>query len=627
MNEKTANFIEFVRKAKEENLINREIACDEKSDEKLLNFYDEINYFFECLIETVSKEDYKINYLNQLREDIQQSFNFLPHRGQPSNDFALGNERDIVQELRKHKIQFEGYFQALNFKFEFFKKLNFFNNNVVVIGANGSGKTSISNKFKEFMANNGVVISAQRILLVPTFDSVNNYSITLNNLKTVQVRDKSNKNHENIAILQTEFEVLLKNLISENNLLSNNYRIEAQKLGFKGEPIPPPSKSNLDKTIDIWNSLISHRKIECNDGMNIMVALDDGSCYPSMQMSDGEKVMLFLIAQVLQAPKDGFVVVDEPEMYLHKTILNKLWDGLENQRGDCIFIYLTHDLDFATSRVTAKKIWIKSYSFPHKWDMEAIPENELPESLLMELLGSRKNVLFCEGEKGKIDEKVYNILFPNYTITPVGGCFEVISHTKAFNKIPNTNIKAIGLIDSDHHPTERLSKLKLNSVYHFSVAEVENLLLDEDFLKSLASNLMVNSEVVNSIKKDILKDLNAKKEIQASNFVSSRMDYYFKDSNVIKGNSLENLEANFSKFTGEMKIKESYEKRVEELNNIVKSNNYKMAISVYNNKSINTYVERHFKITDFTDRAIRLLQFDSTTHHLLLKYFQSELTS
>ncbi|WP_295799567.1 DUF4435 domain-containing protein [Mucilaginibacter sp.] len=627
MNEKTENFIEFVEKAKDEYLVTRKIAIDAKSDEKLLDFYDEINYFLKCLIDTVAKEDYKINYLNQFREDIQLSFNYLPYRGQPSNDFVFGNERHIVQELYNHKRELEEIFKALNFKLEFFKKLNFFNNNVVVVGANGSGKTSISNKFKEFMADNGVVISAQRILLVPTFNSVNNYSNTLNDLKAVQVRDKSNKNHENIAALQTEFEILLKNLISENNLLSNNYRIEAQELALKGEQIPPPSKSNLDKTIDIWNSLISHRKIECKDGMNIMVALDNGSRYPSVQMSDGEKVMLFLIAQVLQAPRDGFVIVDEPEMYLHKTILNKLWDSLENQRGDCIFIYLTHDLDFATSRITAKKIWIKSYFFPDKWDMEVIPENELPESLLMELLGSRKNVLFCEGEKGKIDEKVYNILFPNYTITPVGGCFEVISHTKAFNKIPNTNIKAIGLIDSDHHPTERLSKLRLNSVYHFSVAEVENLLLDEDFLKKLASNLMVNSEAIDSIKKDILKDLNAKKEIQAANFVSSRMDYYFKDSNVIKGNSLENLEANFSKFTGEMKIKESYEKRVEELSNIVKSNNYKMAICVYNNKSINIYVERHFKITDFTDRAIKLLQFDGTTHRLLLKYFPSELTA
>ena len=162
--------------------------------------------------------------------------------------------------------------------------------------------------------------------------------------------------------------------------------------------------------------------------------------YPAYLMSDGEKVVLYLISQVLQAPKNGFIIVDEPEIYLHKTILNKLWNILEKQRQDCIFVYLTHDLDFATSRSTAKKVWIKSFTFPDKWEIENIPENVLPESLLLELLGSRKNILFCEGKKGSNDEKIYNLLFPNYTITPVESCFSVINYTKAFNKIPNLSL-------------------------------------------------------------------------------------------------------------------------------------------------------------------------------------------
>ncbi|GHV17087.1 hypothetical protein FACS1894169_11730 [Bacteroidia bacterium] len=88
--------------------------------------------------------------------------------------------------------------------------------------------------------------------------------------------------------------------------------------------------------------------------MNFSVK-DGVNVYQPIQMSDGEKVLLFLIAQVLQAPKDGFIVVDEPEMYLHKTILKKLWDRLEKERPDCLFIYLTHDLDFATSGKSSER--------------------------------------------------------------------------------------------------------------------------------------------------------------------------------------------------------------------------------------------------------------------------------
>ena len=116
-------------------------------------------------------------------------------------------------------------------------------------------------------------------------------------------------------------------------------------------------------------------------------------------------------------------------MYLHKTLLSKLWDILETEREDCIFIYLTHDLEFATSRNTAKKVWIKSFNHPDKWEIEDIPSNVLPEALLLKLLGSRKRILFCEGESGKIDEKIYNLLLPDFTITPVKTCFDVINYT------------------------------------------------------------------------------------------------------------------------------------------------------------------------------------------------------
>lgn len=93
--------------------------------------------------------------------------------------------------------------------------------------------------------------------------------------------------------------------------------------------------------------------------------------------------------RIMLAPKNGLIIVDEPEMYLHRTVIDKLWNRLEKERGDCIFIYMTHDLQFATSRIGVKS-WIKSYEYPSTWDIQVIDENEIPEQLLMELLGSCK---------------------------------------------------------------------------------------------------------------------------------------------------------------------------------------------------------------------------------------------
>jgi len=157
----------------------------------------------------------------------------------------------------------------LEFNLDFFEKIGFFNSNVVAIGANGSGKTTLSNKFKTYLQNNGVVISAQRILLVPSFNAIANPSQTANELKQAQLRDKSNKNDREFGHLQQEFSIVLKNLLAENIAAGNMYRKKSIELFQTGKQIEEPSLTNLDKTFEIWNSLIEHRKIDCQDGINI----------------------------------------------------------------------------------------------------------------------------------------------------------------------------------------------------------------------------------------------------------------------------------------------------------------------------------------------------------------------
>ncbi len=73
------------------------------------------------------------------------------------------------------------------------------------------------------------------------------------------------------------------------------------------------------------------------------------SCnYSGTEMSDGERVALYLMAQILCVPSQSIIIIDESEVYLHKSIMNRLWDKLEEYRKDCLFIYITHDIQFAT---------------------------------------------------------------------------------------------------------------------------------------------------------------------------------------------------------------------------------------------------------------------------------------
>lgn len=619
------SFIEFIESSIMRLNQHREIALKLDLGEKFLDIEDKLILHCVNIKELVSNSEITINYLNQFQIDINNALKYFPNLGYSIQQIEPYQQSYLKENIERYSNTIEQQLNLIFFNIDFFQKLNFLNKNIVAIGANGSGKTSLSNKLKAYIQNNGVVISAQRVLLVPAFDTLHNPTKTAQELKNTQLLDKTNKVLNSFHNLQQEFGVVLKNLLADSIAAGNEFRTNAIEQLKKGEQISSPPITNLDNTLDIWNSLIEHRTIKCVDGMNIIVEAGPEISYPAIQMSDGEKVMLFLIAQVLQAPNSGFIIIDEPEMYLHKTILKKLWDILENERQDCIFIYLTHDLDFATSRITAKKIWIRSFIHPDKWEIENIPENDLPNSLLYELLGSRKNIIFCEGKKGSVDEKIYNILFPNYTITPVNNCFAVINYTKAFNKLPNSNTVAFGIIDSDHHGSERLASLKAENVFSLSLSEPENLFLDESFLKLLSKRLLIDDSVVEEIKNEIIKQFENEIELQVANYVSTKINYYFKDSHVSKGNTFVNINDNYQKFSNEINIQEWFSIRKLELEQIIKDNDYNRVLSVYNNKGLKAIVNRKFKITDFTDKAIKHLQFENKTHNILRKHFPAEI--
>lgn len=627
-------FLSFIDTNLTQLKLHKQISIECEVDEIMLDLHDKTISHFEILRDIVSDRDLSINYIKQFQNDLTETLSSFPYRRYQNLEFIQPHNKESFRIVIEQQIlPLEKQFNLLQFNLDFFKKLNFFSSNIVAIGANGSGKTTLSNDLKKYLPNTGVVISAQKVLIIPTFSGVSNYNNTNQKLQQSQTSDKSLKvtystesNGNSWSIMTQlggEFQILLDNLLAERSVIRNQFCDSIQN----GQTVSKVPVTKLDNALKIWNSLIQHRILECNDGINITLrTISSSDSYPAHQMSDGEKVILYLIAHVLQAPSSGFIIIDEPEMYLHKTILKKLWDILEQERQDCIFIYLTHDLDFATSRTTAKKIWIKSFNFPNTWDIEDIPENELPESLLLELLGSRKNILFCEGKKGSIDEKIYNILFPNYTVTPVDNCFAVINYTKAFNKLQNVTTKASGLIDSDHHGVARLKALEPENIYSFSMTEPENLFLDEGFLKLMSKQLLHDESVVESIKSEIILQLQKEIELQVSNFVSTKINYYFKDSHVTKGNTLTSVTGNYSKFSSEIKIQEWYDKRKSELDEIIKNKDYSKTLSLFNNKGLKTITNKHFKISDFVDKAIKLLQFQPDTHDILRKYFPDEIT-
>ena len=199
--------------------------------------------------------------------------------------------------------------------------------------------------------------------------------------------------------------------------------------------------------------------------------------------------------------------MDEPEIHLHRSLMRRLWVALENERPDCLFIYITHDVEFAAMHSTAAKIWVKSFDGKH-WNWDFIEGSELPEQLLLDLLGNRKNVLFVEGASGSYDVQLYSRLYPDYYVVPCGGCEQVMANTSAFGRTESLHdSRAYGLIDRDYKDDETLSALERKGIYHIKVAEVENLFLVEGVIRAVSERLGEEPDAAfASISKYVIED-------------------------------------------------------------------------------------------------------------------------
>lgn len=600
-----------------------------KCEEEVIEIHDALLALINDFHEKVNTNKLESKYYRVIRQDLVQikaNLRIYPKinlekLSLADEEWVLKTQKDIQRNARDSYSDF----QKLYFNYSFFVKAGFFLQNIVAVGANGSGKTSLAAVFKNHLWNSGLVISAQRMLFIPEYENIKTPRKSAAKLRNSQVSNKRYRNEKEFEDLKDEFNIVLQHLLSDSLLKSENFRQATIKAIKHNLELPKPEVTNLDKTLLIWNDIIKHRNLLCDSTLNIVAETKDGKKYPVLELSDGEKVILYLIAHVIQAPRDSFIVIDEPEMYLHKTVQKKLWDILESERNDCIFIYLTHDLSFATSRTNAKKLWIKSFDPPYDWQIEEIPKNEIPESLLLELLGSQNDILFCEGKEDGIDEKLYSILFRDFIIIPVGGCFEVISYTKAFNKLPNNPISAYGLVDRDYHDEDRIQKMIADDIFTIQVAEIENLFLDLEFLELCTKRFLVEGDTIENIKADVLNKLDVEKEIQISRFVNARIDYYLKDSHLSSSKNIEELESNYSGFTKRVNILGWYNKRETEIKRIIEEGDYESTIRVFNDKGLRSIIAKNLKISNFTNRALLFLRENDEAKAFLMKYFPVSL--
>lgn len=376
-------------------------------------------------------------------------------------------------------------------------------NSVIIVGANGAGKSKLGAWIEKGDFAKVHRIAAQRGLSFNKNIPLKNYNEAENLVLYGESEAKDpytfkkgnrwgwNENAEYTTRMIIDFEFVLAALLAMNSNEEHDYVDAVKKAKEKNQQFPNPPITVIDKLFQIWNEVLPQRTLSLEDSKFFASFKKEGNevKYSATEMSDGERSVLYLAAQVLCVPENKILIMDEPELHLHPSIMNRLWKALERYREDCLFIYITHDLQFASMHSYAEKIWIKEYD-GQNWKLQRIEDKDLPEELLLEIMGSRKNVLFVEGERNSYDTQLYTELYPDYLIVPCGGCSQVIARTKAFrNNQELHDCNVYGIIDRDFRSDAEINAYKSQGIYVIDVAEVENLFLVEELVRLIATHM------------------------------------------------------------------------------------------------------------------------------------------
>jgi energy-coupling factor transporter ATP-binding protein EcfA2 len=357
----------------------------------------------------------------------------------------------------------------------------------IIVGANGSGKTKLAVECEKQLKGKAHRISAQRMLaLDPAIEKVSEetarsqlrygYPRPEEYGDIYSGRDANRWGQAQPRFILNDAGALLQVLFAEQA----NTAVKVYNAAADGEPIVS-TDTLVRKLKAIFHRILPTRRLEISaDNITVSVVSDDsvGDSYNITQMSDGEKAVFYIIGQVLIAEPDSVFIMDEPEIHVHRAILSRLWDELEAARTDCAYLLITHDLEFAASRAGRKYV-ARSYAPTTGWVINEVPEAAgFSEELVTLILGSRKPILFVEGEHGSLDLAFYRACYPGMTVVPRGGCESVIHsvatlrHNAAF-----TRIQCAGLVDADGHDEADRARLSEIGIQVLPVSEIENLLL------------------------------------------------------------------------------------------------------------------------------------------------------
>lgn len=493
---------------------------------------------------------------------------------------------------------------------------------VVFVGANGTGKTRLATHIENLLNLNAHRISAHRALsLNPSVPKISEKDALLglrlgfvNPDAGIQHRLHNRWRGQAATALLNDFDFLIQALFAEqaNKSLETHRKVRS---GYY-TPVEP---TKFERLVEIWERLLPHRKLHIS-GDDIQVSVcGEEKLYPSSEMSDGERAIFYMLGQALVAAESSLIIFDEPELHIHRSIMAKLWDEIESFRSDCALALITHDLDFAASRVAQKYI-VRDYKPTPAWNIEEVLQDSgFDEELVTLILGSRKPILFVEGAESSLDIAIYRCCFPDWTVIPKGSCEDVIHSVVTMRRNERlTRITCSGITDADDYNEEDVQYLSNLGIATLPVSEIENIILLPTVSRAIAETEAYEGEELEqrleSLAEAIFSTLQRDGAIDAviTRYCRRRIDRLLKKIDLSEASTVDTLVNKYLQETASLDISRIAASALHSIQLAIDNRDLSKLLIYYDNKrELMALAATHLKrcrLSDFESWLVRVLR-------------------
>lgn len=361
-----------------------------------------------------------------------------------------------------------------------------------VLGANGAGKSSLLERFFRSSGGTAKWILAQRTIWFHHGISTFSAQQRLNVLDQIGRHNSGmNVRHSDLGYNErTNF--TLSEIVRLENLRARRLAdaLHSDQEAFKKIAEGKSPLQIINGILDRCNTSLS---LSLNEQEEFLVSKCHGDPYNMSLLSDGEKNVILLCAEIISTEKNSLVLIDEPDRHLHRSIISSLLAALLAERSDCAFVVATHDTTLPINYPNANVILVRRI-FPIGdeeiyWDIDIIKSTDnIPDDIKKEILGAKRKILFVEGTAGSLDKSLYQILFPEVTVMPMASCSDVMEAVEGIKATSGLNwVEAFGLIDADDRTGEQIIKLERKGVYTVNAYSVEYLYYNPTTIRAVAN--------------------------------------------------------------------------------------------------------------------------------------------